>query len=97
LFFKPRYNQKLELSFSSLSEYRYGGEMVDEAAHLAKQSEERTHYVFMGGLDYQIDFNDENSSFILYMAGQKTDRDSGYVYGPGAPRNFYLGLRLHSF
>ena len=25
------------------------------------------------------------------------DRDSGYVYGPGAPRTFYLGLRLHSF
>jgi len=75
LFFKPRYNQKLELSFSSLSEYRYGGEVVDEAAHLAKQSEERTHYVFMGGLDYQINFNDQNSSFILYMAGQKTDRE----------------------
>ena len=25
------------------------------------------------------------------------DRDSGYIYGPGAPRTFYLGLRLHSF
>jgi outer membrane receptor for ferrienterochelin and colicins len=25
------------------------------------------------------------------------DRDSGYVYGPGAPRTFYLGLRLRSF
>jgi outer membrane receptor for ferrienterochelin and colicins len=75
LFFKPRYNQKLELSFSSLSEYRYGGEMVNEAAYLAMQSEERTHNVLMGGLDYQINFNDENSSFILYMAGQKTDRD----------------------
>ena len=25
------------------------------------------------------------------------DRDSGYVYGPGLPRTFYLGLRLHSF
>lgn len=75
LFFKPRYNQKLELSFSSLSEYRYGGEMVQEAAHLAKQSEERTHNVLMGGLDYQINFNDDNSSFIAYLAGQMTDRD----------------------
>lgn len=75
LFFKPRYNQKLELSFSSLSEYRYGGEMVHEAAHLALQSEERTHHVLMGGLDYQINFNEENSSFIAYLAGQMTDRD----------------------
>jgi len=75
LFFKPRHNQKLELSFSSLTEYRYGGEMVDGPAHMAQQSEERTHYVFMGGLDYQINFNEENSSFIAYLAGQDTHRD----------------------
>ena len=75
LFFKPTYNQKLELSFSSLTEYRYGGEMVKDPAHMALQSEERTHYVFMGGLDYQLNFNEDNSSFIAYLAGQKTDRD----------------------
>ncbi len=74
LFFRPRHNQKLELSLSSLSEYRYGGEMVDEPAHMALQSEERTHNVLLGGLDYQINFNDDNSSFIAYLAGQKTDR-----------------------
>lgn len=75
LFYKPNYNQKLELSFSSLSEYRYGGEMVEKPAYLAQQAEERTHQVFMGGLDYQINFNEENSSLIAYMAGQYTDRD----------------------
>jgi outer membrane receptor for ferrienterochelin and colicins len=74
LFFKPRHNQKLELSISSLNEFRYGGEMVNKPAHMALQSEERTHNVLMGGLDYQINFNDDNSSFILYVAGQKTDR-----------------------
>ena len=25
------------------------------------------------------------------------NRDSNYVYGPGLPRTFYLGIRLHSF
>lgn len=75
LFFKPRHNQKLELSFSSLSEYRYGGEMVNKPAYMAKQSEERTHNVLMGGLDYQINFNDDNSAFIFYLAGQNTTRD----------------------
>lgn len=75
LFFKPTYNQKIELNFSSLTEYRYGGEMVKDPAHMALQSEERTHYVFMGGLDYQVNFNEEKSSFIVYLAGQKTDRD----------------------
>lgn len=74
LFYKPTHNQKLEISFSSLTEYRYGGEMIKDAAHLAKQSEERTHYVFMGGADYQLNFNQENSSFIAYLAGQQTDR-----------------------
>jgi outer membrane receptor for ferrienterochelin and colicins len=74
-FFLPAENQKLEASFSSLNEYRYGGEIVDKAAHLALQSEERTHDVLMGSLDYQINFNNDNSSVIAYLAGQRTDRD----------------------
>src|SRR5690554_2904412 len=75
LFFKPADNQKLELSFTSLYEYRYGGEMIDKLAHLAKQSEERIHHILMGGLDYEIDFNNYLSSINAYVAGQKTDRD----------------------
>ena len=75
LFYKITYNQKLELSFASMNEYRYGGEIIEKPAHLAQQSEERTHNVFMGGLDYQINFNEDNSSFIAYFAGQYTDRD----------------------
>ena len=75
LFYKPTYNQKLEVSLSSLNEYRYGGEMTTKPAYLAQQSEERTHHVLMGGLDYQLNFNDENSAFIVYFAGQQTDRD----------------------
>lgn len=74
LFYKPTINQKLEINFSSLNEYRYGGEMTTRPAYLARQSEERTHYVLMGGLDYQLDIN-EQSSFIAYAAGQRTDRD----------------------
>jgi len=73
-FFKPTANQKLELNFTSMYEYRYGGEMTDKPAHEAGQSEERTHNLYMGGLDYQIDFNDENSSLIVYMAGQNNRR-----------------------
>jgi outer membrane receptor for ferrienterochelin and colicins len=73
-FFKPKHNHKLELNFSSLYEYRFGGEMVDRAAHLAQQAEERTHNVFMGGLDYQIDLNNQKSSFIGYAGYQNTKR-----------------------
>ncbi len=74
-FFLPSKNQKLEASFSKLNEYRYGGEMVDGPAYLTQQAEERTHDVVMGSLDYQINFNNDNSSLITYFAGQQTDRD----------------------
>ena len=67
-FFLPNNNQKLEASISNLYEYRYGGEMIDKAAHLTQQSEERIHHVLMGGLDYQINFNDDESSLITYVA-----------------------------
>lgn len=68
-------NQKLELSLSKLNEYRYGGEMVDKPAYQALQSEERTHNVWMGSADYQINFNEDNSSFITYAGWQQTTRD----------------------
>ncbi len=75
LFIQPTDNQKLEFSLSSLHEYRYGGEMIEGPAHLSQQSEERTHEVLIGSLDYQLNFNQDHSSFIAYLAGQHTDRD----------------------
>jgi len=74
LFVLPKENQKLEVSLSTINEYRYGGEMVDKTAHLALQSEERTHNVLVGSVDYQFNFNDNNTSLIFYGAGQKTTR-----------------------
>lgn len=74
LFFRPTTNQKLELSLSNLNEYRYGGEMVDLPAHEASQAEERTHHVWIGSLDYQINFKKTPGSLITYVAGQYTDR-----------------------
>ncbi len=74
LFFCPTDNQKLEVSFSSINEYRFGGEMTNKPAHLALQSEERTHNVLVGNIDYQINFNGGNSSLITYFATQNTDR-----------------------
>ncbi|MEX0982999.1 MAG: TonB-dependent receptor [Bacteroidales bacterium] len=83
LFYKPTPKQKIELNLSSLYEYRYGGEMINKQAHLAQQSEERVHNILMGGLDYQLNFNDNNSSLITYLAGQYTDRDHYTGLYPG--------------
>ncbi|MBN1986883.1 MAG: TonB-dependent receptor [Prolixibacteraceae bacterium] len=73
-FFNLDENQKLEANFSSMYEYRYGGEMIDKAAYLAKQSEERTHNVLMGGINYDFTSNNNQTSFSLYTAGQYTRR-----------------------
>ena len=75
LFILPSKNQKLEANLGSLYEYRYGGEMVLGAPHFSMQSEERVHNVLLGNLDYQINFNDEKSSFIAYLAAQQTNRE----------------------
>jgi outer membrane receptor for ferrienterochelin and colicins len=74
-FFLPTKNQKLEFNLSNLNEYRYGGEMVNKPAYLTQQSEERKHKVWMGTIDHQINFNDDNSSFITYAAWQNTNRN----------------------
>ncbi|APG65716.1 TonB-dependent receptor [Tenacibaculum todarodis] len=75
LFFLPTENQKIEVNFSKMNEYRYGGEMVEGAPHFAFQSEERTHDVYVGNIDYQINFNDQKSSLITYLATQYTGRE----------------------
>ncbi|MCO7184466.1 TonB-dependent receptor [Tenacibaculum sp. XPcli2-G] len=49
--------------------------MVDKAPHFALQSEERVHDVYVGNIDYQINFNDDKSSIISYLATQYTDRE----------------------
>ncbi|CAI8350446.1 MAG: Colicin I receptor [Owenweeksia sp. TMED14] len=74
MFFLPNENQKIELSLSNLNEYRYGGEMIDKPAYLTGQSEERNQNTWMGTIDHQINFNDENTSLITYGAMQSTNR-----------------------
>lgn len=73
-FYLPNDNQKLELSLSYLNEYRNGGEMRDIEPHLALQSEERKHSIWLGSIDYQINFNKEKSSLILYSAFSHANR-----------------------
>lgn len=73
-FLKPTPDQKIEFSISSLYEYRFGGEISDKPAYLTQQSEERTHNVLMGGIDYEVTFSDK-SSLSAYAGAQSTKRD----------------------
>lgn len=72
-FFKINEDEKIEANFSSTHEYRYGGEMIDGPAFKARQSEERTHDIIMGGLDYENNLS-MRTNFVLYTAGQYTKR-----------------------
>jgi outer membrane receptor for ferrienterochelin and colicins len=72
-FFQIDEDQKIEANFSSTHEYRYGGEMIDGPAYLATQSEERTHDVLMGGVDYSYS-SSMRTNFVIYSAGQYTKR-----------------------
>lgn len=74
IFFKPTASQKVELSINKMDEYRLGGEIIDKPAYLAQQAEERDHDIWIGNLDYQLNFNQENSSFIAFGAFQNTRR-----------------------
>lgn len=73
-FFNLDENQKLEANFSSMHEFRYGGEMITGPSYLAEQSEERTHNILTGGIDYTLTSDNNQTSFILYAAGQNTNR-----------------------
>jgi len=73
-FFKLDENQKIEASFSSMHEFRYGGEMITEPSYLAEQSEERTHNILTGGVDYELTSQNNQTTFAVYVAGQNTNR-----------------------
>ncbi len=85
LFFIPSENQKLEISLSSIYEYRFGGENVDKPAFQAQQSEERTHNILMGSADYSISFNENKNSLSIYYGGQNTKRQHYTGIHPDEP------------
>jgi len=73
-FFNLDENQKIEANFSSMHEFRYGGEMITEPSYLAEQSEERTHNILNGGIDYELTSENNQTTFAVYIAGQNTNR-----------------------
>jgi outer membrane receptor for ferrienterochelin and colicins len=92
-FFLPDENQKLEISFSHLNEYRYGGETTDLPPHLAQQAEERRHEVWIGSADYQINFNEGRSALIAYLGAQRTDRTHYTGIFPDADEDIRIHLQ----
>ncbi len=74
LYYRPEFSHLLEFNISSVFEYRRGGDRISEPAHLADQSEERSHNIFFGSLDYTFYYDDFRSSAKAYAGFQNTSR-----------------------
>lgn len=72
-FFKLSEKSKLEISAFSIQEDRRGGNDLEQAAHLADQSEDRDHKINIATIDFRHEFNDL-TNLNLYIAGQDTRR-----------------------
>lgn len=94
---------KLGLNFNSINEYRRGGNKIELPAHKAEQSEERTHNILMGGLNYQTSLPGINSSLSFYLAGQHTKRkhytgiDYADAYGNTIGQSVIGGIQYNFF
>ena len=62
------------VNVNSIHEYRRGGNKIEEPAHMTDQSEERTHDILLGGLDYNWSMPSIMSSASAYISGQHTRR-----------------------
>ncbi|WP_439883115.1 TonB-dependent receptor [Pontibacter sp. MBLB2868] len=73
-FFKPDAYNKLELNGWSIYELRHGGNRLDKPADQADQAEYRIHNILVGGLNFDHQSKDGNSSYSLYAAAQNSKR-----------------------
>ncbi|MEM9340643.1 MAG: TonB-dependent receptor, partial [Bacteroidota bacterium] len=77
-FFKPGSQSKLSADFSSLTEYRRGGDRLDLAPHFTDITEELDHNTVFGSLNYELNSRDNRNKLSIYASGQNTDRGSFY-------------------
>lgn len=91
----------LGFNMSSINEYRRGGNKIEEPAHKAEQSEERSHNILMGGLNFKSSMPNLNSSTSFYLAAQHTTRrhytgiDYADAYGNTLGQTFMGGFQYN--
>lgn len=77
-FFEPTEQSKITFDFSTLNEYRRGGDRLELAPHFTDITEELTHRTFFGGLNYELWNKDKTNKIAIYGSLQRTERDSYY-------------------
>lgn len=69
---------KLSLQYHGIHEFRRGGNMLDQIAHVANVTEQVEHDIQGGGLTYDFFSPDEKNRLSAYFSFQTTARNSYY-------------------
>ncbi len=84
-FYKTNENNKITVDFSTLHEFRRGGDQLEKAPHFTDITEQIETNSFIGGVTYDHYFDNFNQKLSLYSSIQKSNRDS-YYGGLGGER-----------
>ncbi|MEO1049666.1 MAG: TonB-dependent receptor [Bacteroidota bacterium] len=77
-FLKPSDRSKITLDFTSVNEFRRGGDLFDLPPHLTNITEQLDHQTVFGGLTYDLFSKDRTYKYSFYSSIQNTDRRSYY-------------------
>lgn len=77
-FLKPTDRSKVTIDFSSIDEYRRGGNALDRAPHFADIAEQLNHRTVFAGSTYDLFSVDYQNHLGLYASTQHTNRKSYY-------------------
>ncbi|UZR97478.1 TonB-dependent receptor [Chondrinema litorale] len=77
-FYKPGKNNKITFEFSSIKEFRRGGDNLDLAPHLTDITEQLDHSTIITGLSFDQLSKDKKSKYAVYTSAQTTKRESFY-------------------
>ncbi|MEM9296944.1 MAG: TonB-dependent receptor [Bacteroidota bacterium] len=96
-FLKPTERSKLSIDFSSIQEYRRGGDRLELAPHFTDITEELNHNTIFAGLNYDLLSKSKQDKFSFYFSSQVTNRDSFYggLGGGRTPQDSLLALNAY--
>lgn len=77
-FFKPSDFNKITVDFSTIQEFRRGGDQFNKAPHFTAITEQLETSSLIGGITYDHYLSDYKQKISVYASGQKTTRKSFY-------------------
>ncbi|MCP4521379.1 MAG: TonB-dependent receptor [Cytophagales bacterium] len=80
-FYKITPRKRLELEFHTIKEFRRGGNLFDQPAHLTDVTEQLDHQTVGGQLGYEYSSKNERNHLNTYLSFQTTKRLSYYGGG----------------